>query len=60
MRIIILPIIIISFWPHHTACEILVPQPGINLLPTVESQNPNHWTAREVPYVFILSMKEKI
>ena len=60
MRIIILHIIIISFWPCHTACEILVPQPGINLLPTVESQSSDHWTAREVPSVFILSMKVKI
>ena len=60
MRIIILHIIIISFWPRHVACEILVPQPGINLLPTVESQGPNHWTARGVLYVFVLSMKVNI
>ena len=32
------------------ACEILVPQPGIEPLPpAVEAQSPNHWTARELP-----------
>ena len=33
-------------WPHRTACEILVPQPGIE--PAVEAQILNHWTAREI------------
>ena len=38
------------FWPYHTACGILVPQPGIEPAPpAVEAQSPNHWTAREVP-----------
>ena len=32
------------------ACNILVPQPGIELVPpAMELQNTNHWTAREVP-----------
>ena len=39
------------FWPHHTACKILVPrqekEPGP---PAVDVWNPNHWTAREFPY----------
>ena len=36
------------FWWHPTACEILVPQPGIRPRdPTVKALSPNHWTARE-------------
>ena len=39
------------------ACEILVPQPGIEPLPpAVEAQSPNHWTAREVPIFLTLSL----
>ena len=38
------------FGPRHTACRILVPQPGIEPTPpTVEVQSLNHWTTREVP-----------
>ena len=34
-------------WLHHVACGILVPQPGIEPVPSaVKAQNPNHWTAR--------------
>ena len=33
------------------ACGILVPQPGIKLMPpALEAQSLNQWTAREVPY----------
>ena len=36
------------FWPHLAACEILVPQPGIEPgTLAVQAQSPNHWTARE-------------
>ena len=39
-----------TFWTHHLACEILVPQPGIELLPpAVKAQSLNHWTTSEVP-----------
>ena len=39
----------------HMTCRILVPQPGIELLPpAVEAQSPNHWTARELPPHWIL------
>ena len=32
------------------ACEILVPQLGIELTPpAMETQNLNHWIAREIP-----------
>ena len=32
------------------ACEILVPQPGIEPVPsTVKARSPNHWTTREFP-----------
>ena len=35
-------------WPHHVACEILVPWPGIKPVPhAVEVQSFNHWTTRE-------------
>ena len=38
------------FWLHHTACGILVPQPGLELGPSAVSvQSPNHWTPREFP-----------
>ena len=37
-------------WPHHTACGVLVPWPGIeSVLPTVEVWSLNHRTHREVP-----------
>ena len=36
-------------WPHHEACGILVPWPGIKLMPpVVEGQSPNHQTTWEV------------
>ena len=35
------------FFYLATACGILVLRPG--LTPAVEAQNPNHWTARELP-----------
>ena len=38
------------FWPHHAACGILVPWPGIEPAPpAVEAWSLNYWTAREVP-----------
>ena len=46
-------LLIFSFWPHCTAYSILVPQTGIDpRAPAVGVQNPNHWTAREVPPIF--------
>ena len=38
------------FWPHHSACRILVPQPGMEPRPSaVRVQSSNHWTAWEFP-----------
>ena len=43
------------FWPHLTACGILVPWPGIKPRPpalgawSLNHWSLNHWTAREVP-----------
>ena len=38
----------LSFCPHLTANEILVPGPGIEpMTPAVEAQSLSHWTARE-------------
>ena len=43
-------ILFLFFWPHHVACGILVPRPGIEPGPSsVKAQNPNHWTTREFP-----------
>ena len=37
-------------WPSRIACEILVPQLGMELKPlALEAQSLNHWTTREVP-----------
>ena len=50
----------VQFWPHHRACKILVLQPGIEpMLPTVEVQNLNHWTTREVLKILILLEKRR-
>ena len=41
--------------PHCMACRILVPQPGIRSVPpAAERQSPDHWSAREVPFLFTL------
>ena len=46
----ILTLLILIFWPWHTARGILVSQPGIKPTPlAVEGQNLNPWTTREVP-----------
>ena len=37
------------FWPRHTACGILVPQPGTKSVPpAVEAWSLNHWNSGEV------------
>ena len=42
--------LVFFFRPCHTACGILIPQPGIEPVPLpVEARSPNHWTARECP-----------
>ena len=41
-------------------CGILVPQPGIRLLPcAVKAQRPNRWTTREVPHSRIVDILER-
>ena len=38
------------FWPHCTACRILVPQAGIKpSRPATDAWSPNHWTSRDFP-----------
>ena len=40
------------FWPHHTACKIFVPWPGIEPgTLAVKVPGPNPWTARELSWV---------
>ena len=41
--------LVVCFWPHSTACRILVPPQGIEpVLPAMEARSLNHWTTREV------------
>ena len=46
------------FWPHHTACGILVHWPGIEPVPPVEEAwRLNHWTTRKFSvYHFFLKL----
>ena len=47
-------------WLCHDSYKILAPRPGIEPTPSaVKVQSPNHWTAREVPKVFLLFLKSK-
>ena len=47
-----------TFWPHHGACGILVPGPGIKpMSPAFESWSLNHWTTREVSGPLSLDMR---
>ena len=41
---------IFFFFFCHSACRILLPQPGVEPMhPALEVLSPNHWTAREFP-----------
>ena len=43
------------FWPCRAACEILVPQPGIEPgSPAWDACRLNHWTTRDVPPMVFL------
>ena len=45
------------FWLHRMACGILVPRTGIEPAPlAVRAQSPNHWTAREFPYLLFICL----
>ena len=47
--------VFLGFWPYHIACEILVPQLGIEPQSlVVKALSPNHWTTREFPEVSFL------
>ena len=51
---------LLYFWPHHVACGILVPRPRIEpMVPAVEAQSLNHWTAREVPMLLLKLLFKK-
>ena len=46
-----------GFWPHCTACGILVPRPGIEPMPpALVVQGLDHWNTREVPRLGILTL----
>ena len=41
---------LVSVWSHHEKFGMLVPQPGIELMPSAtEAQRLNHWTTMEDP-----------
>ena len=47
-------VVCFAFQPHHVACGILIPWPGIEpVTPALEAQNLNHWTIKEVPLLVI-------
>ena len=50
------------FWPHHVACGILAPWPGIEPVPPgLEAQNLNHCTIRWDPFwVYFLIWCKKV
>ena len=49
------------FLPHHAACKILVPQPGIEPVPPeIVVRSFNHWMASEVPRINILFSELRI
>ena len=48
-------LIYLFFWPHHVACKILAPQPGIEPVPpALGARSLNHWTTREVSRKYFL------
>ena len=48
--------LLLLFWLCHVTCGILVPQPGTEPAPlTLEAQRVNHWTAREVLEIYVLT-----
>ena len=51
----------LTFWPRHSAHEILVPQPGLKLAaPVVEAQNLNQWATSKVLggfYLYLLKLR---
>ena len=47
------------FWPHHAACRISVPRPGIEPGATAgKMPTPNHWTARKFPLLLSFHPRE--
>ena len=46
-------ILIFFFFPHHVACGISVPHPGIKpVSPALQALSLNHWNFREVSVMF--------
>ena len=51
--------LLLFFWPHHAACGILAPRPGIEPGPlAVKAQSPKHWTPG-YSHVFLLLREER-
>ena len=50
----------ISIWPCHTECGILFAQPGKEPMPpALEALSLNHWTTREFPQIYCLTVCQK-
>lgn len=46
---------------HFTACKLLAPQPGAELVPfAAEARSPKHWSAEEVPPLRLLNTQMPI
>ena len=51
----------VYFWPHYTACGILVPRPGIEPMPpVVGSRSLNRWTSGEVSVLWALILSQAL
>ena len=51
-----LPVVYLTFWPHHISHGTLVTQPGIEPLPpALEAWSLNHWTTRKVLLPVVLT-----
>ena len=50
----------ISIWPCHTECGILFARPGKEPMPpALEALSLNHWTTREFPQIYSLTVCQK-
>ena len=50
---------ILNFWPRGSACEFLVPRPGIKPMPpALEEWDLNHWISREVQCAPTLKLRK--
>ena len=51
---------ILFFWLCHVACGILFQIREESVPPSVESQSPNHWTAKGIPSILVIKQISNI